>query len=97
MIAEVIDLSLNKIRSARILDAHLADRQFIVGKELTLADIDISVPFSQVHRSKPPLAEFSNLWAWQQRLLNTIPAWVETKRDLDHRMDTFFNSIGLTF
>jgi glutathione S-transferase len=96
--AAVVDLTLSKIRSAaQVLDAHLADRRFIVGDELTLADIDIAAPFSQVNRSKPPLAEFPNLSAWQQRLLDTVPAWVETKRALDHRMDTFFKSFGLNF
>ncbi|WP_343315408.1 glutathione S-transferase family protein [Brucella sp. BE17] len=94
----VIELALRKIRdAASVLDAHLADRKFIVGNELTLADIDIAAPFSQIARSKPPLNEFPNISAWQQRLLDTVPAWAETKRDLDERMDTFFASIGLTF
>jgi glutathione S-transferase len=94
----VVDLTLKKIRgAAAVLDAHLANRQFIAGDKVTLADIDIAAPFSQVHRSKPPFLEFPNLSAWHQRLLDTVPAWAETKRDLDNRMDTFFNSIGLTF
>ncbi|TDK32333.1 hypothetical protein E2F50_17510 [Rhizobium deserti] len=94
----VIELAVTKIRgAASVLDAHLADRKFIVGNELTLADIDIAAPFSQINRSKPPLNEYPNLAAWQQRLLDTVPAWAETKRDLDARMDTFFNGIGLEF
>ena len=94
----IVDLALNKIRSAaQVLDEHLASRPFIVGDELTLADIDIAAPFSQIDRSKPPLTEFPNLMAWQQRLLDTVPAWAETKRDLDGRMDEFFTSIGLKF
>lgn len=94
----VIDLALSKIRAAaQVLDAHLANRPFIVGDELTLADIDIAAPFSQISRSKPPLDEFPNLYAWQQRLLDTVPAWAQTKRDLDGRMDAFFSAIGMTF
>jgi len=94
----VVELALTKIRgAASVLDAYLSDRQFIVGSELTLADIDIAAPFSQINRSKPPLNEYPNLSAWQQRLLDTVPAWAETKRNLDDRMDTFFGSIGLTF
>jgi len=94
----IVELALEKIRAgAAVLDAHLADRQFIVGDELTLADIDIAAPFSQIDRSKPPLNEYPNLVAWQQRLLETVPAWAETKRDLDHRMDTFFGGIGVKF
>ena len=94
----IVNLVLKNIRgAASVLDAHLANRKFIVGEELTLADIDIAAPFSQIHRSKPPLAEFPNLWAWQQRLLDTVPAWAETKRDLDERMDSFMNALGITF
>lgn len=94
----IVDLALKNIRAAAsVLDAHLASRQFIVGDELTLADIDIAAPFSQVHRTKVPFAEFPNLSAWQQRLLETVPAWAETKRDLDERMDTFMNALGITF
>jgi glutathione S-transferase len=94
----VVELAMEKIRNAAsVLDAHLANRQFIVGDQLTLADIDIAAPFSQINRSKPPLDEYPNLVAWQQRLLETVPAWAETKRDLDGRLDTFFNGLGITF
>ncbi|RYG99488.1 MAG: glutathione S-transferase family protein [Alphaproteobacteria bacterium] len=93
----IVEYVNKKIRAAAsVLDAHLANRQFMVGDELTLADIDIAAPFSQIDRSKPPLNEFPNLTAWHQRLLDTVPAWAETKRDLDERMDTFLNSIGVT-
>ena len=94
----IVNLIFKSIRAAAsVLDAHLAERQFIVGDALTLADIDIAAPFSQVFRTKAPYAEFPNLWAWQQRLLDTVPAWAQTKRDLDHRIDTFMNGIGITF
>jgi len=94
----IVNLALKNIQAAAsVLDAHLANRQFIVGDALTLADIDIAAPFSQVHRSKAPFAEYPHLWAWQQRLLETVPAWAETKHDLDDRMDTFLNAIGITF
>ena len=94
----IVNLLLKNMRAAAsVLDAHLAHRQFIVGDALTLADIDIAAPFSQVFRTKAPFAEFPNLWAWQQRLLETVPAWGQTRRVLDERMDTFLNGIGLTF
>jgi len=92
----IVEFANKKIRAAAtVLDAHLADRQFMVGDELTFADIDIAAPFSQINRSKPPLNEFPNIVAWHQRILDTVPAWVETKRDLDERMDTFLDSIGV--
>jgi glutathione S-transferase len=68
----IVQLAFAKIRAAAaVLDAHLADRQFIVGDRLTLADLDIAGPFSQNERTKIPLNEFPNLVAWQQRLLKT--------------------------
>jgi glutathione S-transferase len=96
--ASIVNLALKNIRSAAaVLNAHLADRQFMVGDQITLADIDIAAPFSQVHRTKVPFAEFPELWAWQQRLLDQVPAWAESKSDLDERMDTFLNALGITF
>jgi glutathione S-transferase len=96
--ASIVNLALKNIRSAAaVLNVHLADRQFMVGDQITLADIDIAAPFSQVHRTKVPFAEFPELWAWQQRLLDQVPAWAESKSDLDERMDTFLNALGITF
>ena len=94
----IVALLLKNMRAAAAaLDAHLAGRRFIVGDALTLADIDIAAPFSQVARTKAPFDEFPHLWAWQQRLLETVPEWANSKRDLDRRMDAFTDSIGLTF
>ena len=96
--AAIVALTLKNLRAAAaVLDDHLADREFIVGDGLTLADIDIAAPFSQVMRTKAPFAEFPHLWAWQQRLLDTVPAWAQSRRDLDQRMDAFMDAIGLTF
>ncbi|MDR8816003.1 glutathione S-transferase family protein [Burkholderia multivorans] len=84
----IVRLAFAKIRAAAaVLDAHLAERQFIIGERLTLADIDIAAPFSQSARTKVPFSEFPNLVAWQQRLLDTVPAWAVTKREVDERMN----------
>ncbi|PZR89100.1 MAG: glutathione S-transferase [Stutzerimonas stutzeri] len=89
-------LAFAKIRDAgAVLDAHLADRRFIVGDRLTLADIDIAAPFSQSHRTDVPFAEFPNLVAWQQRLLDTLPAWAETKREVDARIGGALKAAGI--
>ena len=89
-------LTFAKIRAAAtVLDAHLADRPFIVGDKLTLADIDIAAPFSQNERTKVPFDEYPNLIAWQQRLLATVPAWAETKREVDERIDTALQGAGI--
>ncbi|MBD8472095.1 glutathione S-transferase family protein [Sphingomonas sp. CFBP 8765] len=89
-------LTFAKIRAAAaVLDAHLAERQFVVGDQLTLADIDIAAPFSQNERTKVPFDEYPNLVAWQQRLLATVPAWAETKREVDERIDTALQGAGI--
>lgn len=93
----IVQLALAKLRAAAaVLDAHLADRRFIVGDHLTLADIDIAAPFSQSERTKVPFAEFPNLVAWQERLLETVPAWAETKREVDERIDSALAGARIT-
>lgn len=92
----VVSFAEGKMRAAaKVLDEHLKDREFMVGDALTLADIDVAAPFSQIDRSKPPLREFPNLMAWQDNLLKTVPAWAETKAEVDNRFDTFLASVGV--
>jgi glutathione S-transferase len=33
--------------------------------------------------------------AWQQRLLDTVPAWAATKREVDTRMDSAMTAAGI--
>jgi glutathione S-transferase len=85
-----------KIRSAaKVLDKHLEGRAFMVGNALTLADLDVAAPFSQVDRARFPIKEFPNLVAWHDSLLRSYPAWAETKAEVDNRMDTFLASVGV--
>jgi len=94
--ASIVKLAFDKIRAAAaVLDSHLARRRFIVGDRLTLADIDVAGPFSQSARTKIPVAEYPNLVAWQQRLLDTVPAWAETKREVDARIDGALKVAGV--
>jgi glutathione S-transferase len=94
--ASIVELAFANIRAGgAVLDAHLAERQFIVGDHLTLADIDIAAPFSQSARTKVPFSEFPNVVAWQQRLLDTVPAWAQTKREVDKRIDGALDDAGL--
>lgn len=96
--ASIVALLLGRIRAAAaVLDARLGERRFIVGDALTLADIDVAAPFSQARRTGAPFAEYPNLEAWQRRLLETVPAWEETRRELDERMDTFLGGLGIAF
>ncbi|WP_430912734.1 glutathione S-transferase family protein [Methylobacterium sp. sgz302541] len=95
--AGVVALAARKIReAAAVLDARLADRPFIVGDRLTLADLDIAAPFSQSERTGVPFGEFPNLVAWQRRLLETVPAWADTKKEVDLRIDGVLAAAGLS-
>lgn len=92
----LIEFAEGKIRAAaKVLDQHLAGRKFMVGDALTLADIDIAAPFSQVDRAKFPFKEFPNLIAWHDNLLRSFPAWAETKAEVDNRMESFLAGIGM--
>jgi len=85
-----------KIRAAaKVLDQHLEGRKFMVGNALTFADIDIAAPFSQVDRAKLPFKEYPNLIAWHGNLLQSFPAWAETKAEIDNRMESFLASVGV--
>lgn len=91
----VVELAMGNIRNAAtVLDAHLATRKFIVGDALTLADIDIAAPFSQYQRTGAPFNEFPNLMAWQQRLLDTVPAWAATRDEVEARMSGVLDDLG---
>ncbi|WP_430245273.1 glutathione S-transferase family protein [Neorhizobium sp. DAR64861/K0K2] len=94
--AAIVKLAADKLRAAAVvLDSHLEKHRYIVGDRLTLADFDIAGPFSQNERTKIPLNEFPNLVAWQQRLLDTVPGWAATKREVDERMNRAIEAAGV--
>ena len=69
-----------------ILDAHLGGKRFVMGDKLTLADFDLAATFTHISRMSLPYAEFPNVTAWQQRLLDEVPAWSRTRDLADERM-----------
>jgi glutathione S-transferase len=92
-----VQMAANKLRAAAtVLDAPFVTHSHIVGDRLTLADFHIAGPFSQNERTKNPLNEFPNLVAWQQCLLDTVPAWAATKREVDDRIDSALQGAGIT-
>jgi glutathione S-transferase len=62
---------------ARVLDGRLADRPFLAGNTVTLADFVVGGAATYLERGRFPVAEFPNLRAWWNRL-QQIPAWKET-------------------
>jgi glutathione S-transferase len=63
-------------RAARVLDAHLANRAFLLGDDLTIADFAVaaSLPYARVARL--PLDDFAHIRRWHDRL-EQMDAWRE--------------------
>ncbi|HEY4299123.1 MAG TPA: glutathione S-transferase family protein, partial [Paraburkholderia sp.] len=80
---DVVDAGLREFASsAAILDQHLADRDWLVGSDVTYADFRVAcvLPFAEL--AGLPLADFSRVEAWHQRLME-IPAWRDPFAGLD--------------
>ena len=60
--------------AARVLDAHLAGKQFLTGATPTVADFCIGVLLPQQKEIELPLGDFHNIQRWHDRLLE-IDAW----------------------
>jgi glutathione S-transferase len=53
---------------ARVLDAHLASRKFVVGEKLTVADISLACSLTLRHMAQLDTAKWPNLHAWLARI-----------------------------
>jgi glutathione S-transferase len=62
---------------ARVLDDQLANRPFLVGDNVTLADFVVGGAVTYLERGRFPVADFPHLQAWWARL-HRIPAWKKT-------------------
>jgi glutathione S-transferase len=60
--------------AARVLDGHLADRQWIAQDRLTLADLAIAAPLMHTAAAQLPVTQFANLQAWFARV-QALEAW----------------------
>jgi glutathione S-transferase len=67
---------------ARLLDDHLAERPFLTGDDVTLADFVVGGAATYLERGRFPTADFPNLEAWWARL-HQIPAWKATTPSAD--------------
>jgi len=59
---------------AAILDSHLADRRYVVGDSLTVADFALAITLPYAEKARLPLADFPAIARWHDRL-NALPAW----------------------
>ena len=62
---------------ARMLDAHLAKQQCLVGKEVTLADFSVAAPLFYATEAELPIAPYPHIRDWFARV-SALPAWRET-------------------
>jgi glutathione S-transferase len=63
---------------AKILDDHLASREWLAGPSVTIADFAIATPLMRVKEASIPLADYPRLSAWFARV-EALPAWQATK------------------
>lgn len=78
-----------------ILDAHLKNRRYVTGNQVTLADFDLAAPLSQMARTGIPYHQYPNIMRWYQHLSNTVPAWRVTGERLDKRMNSAIANASL--
>ncbi len=64
---------------AAVLDAHLAERQWICGSSLTLADLSIGAAYACAAPGKAPVAWYANLQRWFGRV-QTLDVWKRTEQ-----------------
>ncbi len=65
-------------QTASILDNHLAQREYLVGKDVTLADFAVAAPLEFTAAAQMPWSNFEHLQRWYARI-DAIPAWQKTK------------------
>ena len=63
--------------AARVLDRHLAGKQWIAQDRLTLADFAIAAPLMHLSAAQLPVTEFDNLQAWFARV-QSLDAWAKS-------------------
>lgn len=68
------DKDLRKL--AKLLDAHLAGREYVACGRLTIADFQLASMANYWQEAEMPFGEFPNLTAWLERL-KEIPAWAD--------------------
>lgn len=79
--AELERAGLQVAQFAAVLEQHLAGREWIVGDQLTLADLALAPSLTYLQQAKLPLSQYANLSAWFARVTeleawkHTMPVW----------------------
>jgi len=64
-------------KEAKVLDAHLAKQEYLVGNALTIADFTVAAWLLYAKQAEMPLGPYPNLRAWFERV-SALPCWSET-------------------
>jgi glutathione S-transferase len=67
-------------RFAKVLDAHLADHAWLLGKHLTLADVSVAPVLMYAEAGRYPLGQYGHIRAWFDKI-QALPAWAATAPD----------------
>ncbi len=67
----------NFARDAKLLDAHLNGRRYLVGDTLTLADFTVAGPLVYAEPAGMPLSDYPKLADWFGRI-TALPCWKDT-------------------
>ncbi|MEI7036219.1 glutathione S-transferase family protein [Fulvimonas yonginensis] len=59
---------------AGVLDAHLADRQFLLGDRLSIADFSVGVLLPWAREAHLPIEDFPHIVRWHERMM-ALPGW----------------------
>ncbi|WP_266158064.1 glutathione S-transferase family protein [Dyella silvatica] len=63
-------------RFAGVLDAHLANRRYLVAEKLSIADFAVATALPWAKEAKLPLEGFNHVIRWHDQLME-LPAWRE--------------------
>ena len=73
--ADVVDEAIRDFRRwAAVLDGHLADRTWLVGDSMTVADFSVAMALPFAGEAQLPLEDFAQVRRWHDRL-NEIESW----------------------
>ena len=64
-------------RVAKVLDGHLANRRFLVGDSVTLADFSIGAALNMSQGAQIPVESYGNIASWYARLTH-LHGWRKT-------------------
>jgi len=74
--AALAGASTDVLRCARVLDAQLAQREWVACGRLTIADFQLASMATDWRKAHMPLVEFPNITRWLDGLM-AIPAWAD--------------------